>query len=224
MKFSMKNILLLMFLTLLASRGQSKSCLSDPKIQTARSSELQEIYKNDQDDRKFMESGLDKIWPKDKTEIMNRNDIERRRRVAEIFAEGCFKTSADYVAAAMVFQHGIVPDHFYQTFIWSKKALDLGDVHSKHMMALGIDRYLVNIGQKQLFGSQAHKVNINDLCWCIQSIEKSFPESLRLKYLGKTKADQFQWVKEINGKNSCPAQECEDALKPTPREFVPGFW
>jgi len=124
----------------------------------------------------------------------------------------------------MIYQHGIVPDHFYQTFLWSMRAVELGDLKQKHLMALGIDRYLVNIGQKELFGSQAHKVDINNPCWCVQSIEKSFPDSLRIKYLGKTKAEQFQWLKEINGKNVCPVKECIETLKPTPRGFLPEFW
>ena len=173
----------------------SLTCQANPKVQEARSHELKALYDGDQDDRKEIEAHLDKVWPKDKVETMSRNDAERRRRVAEIFADGCFKTAADYAHAAMIYQHGIVPDHFYQTFIWSQRAVELGDPSQKHLMALGVDRYLMNLGQKELFGSQAKKINFDDLCWCLAPIEPSFPESVRQEYLGKTKADQFAWLK-----------------------------
>ena len=59
-----------------------------------------------------------------------------------------FKLAHDYSAAALVNQHGDVPDHFFQTFIWSKRAVELGDLTQKHTTALGLNRHLVNIGPK----------------------------------------------------------------------------
>ena len=75
-------------------------------------------------------------------------DLARRIKVASIFAEGCFKSAADYASAAMVFQHGTAADHFYQTFIWANKAVQLGDESQRWLTAAGLDRYLVALGQK----------------------------------------------------------------------------
>jgi hypothetical protein len=200
------------------------SCLRDQVEQEKRSKELQEIYRGDQDDRKEIEANLDKPWPKDVIEKMSRSDAKRRRQVAKIFADGCFKSSADYAAAAMVYQHGIVPDHFFQTFLWSKRAVELGDNSQKHLMALGIDRYLMNLGQRQLFGSQAKKIKADDICWCLFPVEPSFTEELRQQYLGKSLEEQKAWIKEINGKNVCPEIECKTEVKDTPKGSIPGFW
>lgn len=177
-----------------------------------RATEIQEIVKADQDDRKGE-------LPKD---LMLR-DQKRRMRIGEIFGEGCLKSAADFSASALVYQHGTVPEHFWQTFTWSKRAVELGDVNKMQLMALGLDRYLVNIGKKQLFASQAFKPA--GKCWCLQPTEKSFPDAKRMEYTKRDLAQALQWVDQLNSKDSCmPAKECETNLAPTPEGSVPGFW
>jgi len=200
------------------------SCQTDAKLQGLRSKELQSLYQGDQDDRKEIEAHLDRKWPMKMMQKMAKNDANRRRRVADIFAEGCINSAADYAAAAMVYQHGIAPDHFFQTFLWSKRAVELGDPTQKHLMALGIDRYLMNINQKQLFGSQAKKLNNDDTCWCLWPVEPTFPSAKRAEYLGQSVDQKMSWLKDINGKNQCPVAECKVDAKPTLSGFVPGFW
>lgn len=209
-----------------SSFGLFSTCQSKPELQAKRSQELKELYDADQEDRKEIEAHLDQQWSGWKMFRLNRRDNKRRARVAEIFAEGCFKTAGDFSHAAMVFQHGNqdFPDHFYQTFIWAKRAVELGDSKQKQLMALGLDRYLVNSGKKQLFASQAKKMKADDLCWCIQPIEESFPDQLRVEYANRTKAGAFEWLKQINGNNHCPVQECPLELKAMPKGSVPGFW
>jgi len=217
-----------MFLPLFVLAGttgpEAKSCLNDVKIQELRSKELKDLYSGDQADRKEIEAHLDKTWPKSAVRKMASNDLKRRRRVAEIFAEGGFKTAADYGEAAMVYQHGTVPDHFFQTFIWAKRAVELGDSNQKQLVALGIDRYLMSLNQAQLFGSQAKKMTADDLCWCLWPVEASFPETTRSNYLGMTLDQKRAWLKEINGKNDCPVAECKVEVKRTPKGSVAGFW
>jgi hypothetical protein len=36
---------------------------------------------------------------------MVKNDVLRRKRVGEIFGEGCFSKAQDFAAAALVYQH-----------------------------------------------------------------------------------------------------------------------
>src|SRR4051794_13456568 len=104
----------------------ARPCLTEPERQQARSNELKEIVKADQDERKeFMRFSSLQLFE------MSKHDLSRRKRVAEIFAEGCFKIASDYSEAALVFQHGDNPDHFSQSFIWSKRAVELGDPSQK---------------------------------------------------------------------------------------------
>ena len=196
------------------------SCQQDKVRLDARSKELQQIVKADQDDR------VD--WQNKTSEQMmgvQRRDEVRRKRVGEIFGEGCFSTAEDYAAAALVYQHGDTPDHFFQTLIWSKRGVELGDAKQKRMMALGIDRYLVNIGHKQLFGSQATRTGPTEVsCWCLQQIEKAFPDKRRKQEAGKTLAEAFDWLKDLNAGKNCPVAECDTKLEATPKGTVPGFW
>jgi len=188
-------------------------CDKDAAKQTARSRELQEIYAADQADRK----------PPSPPDFQER-DRKRRARVGEIFGEGCLTSPADYLAAAIVFQHGDRPDHFFQTFIFSMRGAQAGDTKQKRNMALGIDRYLVNTNHRQLFASQAFKQN-SEPCFCMEPIETTFPDSLRREYMGVGIKDQLAWVDSLNKGTTCGApKECDHKLAPSPKGTVPGLW
>jgi hypothetical protein len=198
------------------------SCIEDVARQTARSQELQKIVAADQTDRDAGPNIPQDQWPAIQT-----RDEQRRSRVGAIFGEGCFKTPKDFAAAALVFQHGNVPDHFFQTYIWSKRGVELGDDSQKRMMTLAIDRYLVNTGHKQLFASQARKPDSPNLnCWCLEPVEESFPDALRPSYNARTIKDALHWIDELNANTTCPAaSQClHRTLKPSPAGTVPGLW
>src|SRR5437870_3285091 len=100
----------------------------------AQSKELKKLYDDDQTDR----TDFEKMDSAKLLEMLKR-DRTRRTRVAEIFAKGCLKSAEDYLNAATVFQHGEVPDHFYQAYIWAMKAFNLGLDSAGTMAANGID-------------------------------------------------------------------------------------
>jgi hypothetical protein len=194
-----------------------KLCQEDLPRQELRSKELQDIAKADQNDRSVSPEKInwDQVLPRDEA---------RRKRVGEIFGEGCFKTAQDYAAAALVYQHGNTPDHFYQTFLWAKKSLDLGDASQSRLMVMGLDRYLVAIGHKQLFATQAFKPG-ND-CWCMEEIEKSYSGKDRVKFAQTGLKEAMKWVDSLNSNQaSClPAKICSKHLLDSKRGTVPGFW
>ncbi len=197
-----------------------KSCLADKELYQARSAELQSIVKSDQEDRINFE-----MKTSEELQGMASRDVVRRKRVGEIFGEGCLQSAADFSAAALIYQHGDVSDHFMQSFLWSKRAVVLGDAKQKDLKALGIDRYLVNTGHKQLFGSQATKTDLSAKgCWCLHMIEPSFPENLRFEFSKRTKKDFINWVSSMNQGQECKKLECEVELKPTPKGTILGFW
>jgi len=231
----MKKILSLVFPLILLSislnaiaEGDASSdyspCLSSPAVQEARSKELQELAAQDQKERLDLiekHVDLDAIAWKE----VFKNDLQRRKRVAEIFAEGCFKYASDYVAAALIYQHGAVPDHFYQTFIWGKRAVELG-AGEKDLVALGLDRYLINTGRKQLFGTQFKFINEEPTtkCICLEVVEDSFPDQLRKEYLGDSLFERVDMMEQLYKFKRCSTLQCPNILKPTPAGTVPGFW
>jgi hypothetical protein len=199
-------------------------CSMKPEVQTARSEELQKLYNEDQSDYRA-QIALHPEAPLDlkKMEQMGRNDLKRRMRVGEILGEGCFQKSADYVAAAMIYQHGNSPDHYFQAFAWAKEALALGDAHEKSEVAQAVDRYLVSIGHKQLFGTQLFKGPSSN-CYCLQPTEETFPNSTREDFLPNKASYGMTFFGNYNGANHCPEPYCPSNLMPSPKGTVVGFW
>lgn len=197
-------------------------CTQGSDLQKSRSRELQHLLADDQLDRE----GLSEKLTKKEIAKIQKKDLERRKRVAEIFAEGCLKSAKDYSAAAIIYQHGDTPDHYYQAYIWGKKSSDLG--HVSDMAAIAIDRYLINIGNKQLFGSQMFfkELKPNESCMCVEEVELSFPDSLRKLYSGYSLQEKHDMTaKYYNIKKDCPISLCDGKkLKPTPQGSVPGLW
>lgn len=202
-------------------------CHLDQSKQQARSSELKKLYQEDQADRpnNQMKPGADT------------RDRSRRERVGQIFGEGCFKSGDDFAHAAMIYQHGgdlhstepgvirgLAADQLFQAFLWAKRATELG-TDSKWLTAAAIDRYLQYSGRKQLFGTQAFKVNINDPCWCLVPTESTFPDSLRVQYTGKTLLQALDQLKDFPGQQKdCKPAYCSLSLQASPSGAVPGFW
>jgi hypothetical protein len=192
-------------------------CEANPKLQGERSAELLKIVQADQDDRSKPFDDVD--WNK-----VNANDLQRRIKVATFFAEGCFQTAPDYASAAMVYQHGTTADHYYQAFVWANKAVKLGDGAQHWLTAAALDRYLVKMGQKQLFGTQMSKDAAGR--WCLQPVEPSFSESLRIEYVKFSVKDQIARTLKGIGSAQAPqdVKDCEPMLKASPKGTVPGFW
>lgn len=202
------------------SKHDYKTCIEQPAKQKSRSRELQILVIDDQSDRHDY-AKMNKV----QLSQMAENDRVRRKRVGEIFGEGCLKSAADFNAAALIFQHGDSPEHYYQSFLWSLRALQLGDSLNRDGVAVAIDRYLVNIGHKQLFGTQAKAIPGQKGCYCIQQSEPSVPESMVSKYAALSKqARAKEYNKLFNQHSSCVMKECDEQLKPSPKGTVPGFW
>ncbi|VEG91173.1 Uncharacterised protein [Legionella spiritensis] len=218
------SVSLMVFATVSFSQPQSTTsrylpCLSQTDLQQERSRELKTLVDADQKERE----DWDKL-SEDEKQTVSIHDMARRKRVGEIFGEGCFKSAQDYAAAALIYQHGDTPDHYYQAFVWANRAVNLGDTKSRHLAALTIDRYLVSIGKKQLFGSQAFASDETNWCFCLQPVEKSFPDDRRKDYSGRSLKENVDMVLFLNEGKDCPNIECPGNLKPTPEGSVPGFW
>lgn len=215
----MKYLFIILSLQFVAdAEAKYQRCLDDSERLSARSQELKQIVNNDQLDRKLPPTNVNG-W-----DNLLKNDLKRRKRVAEIFAEGCFSKAEDYANAALVFQHGEVAEHFFQTFLWANKAVELGMGSQKRLAALGADRYLVNLNKKQLFASQASKKNSAN-CWCLEPTEKNFSDTLRKAYSGKSYKEALDWVDQLNIANNCPAAiECKRKFSSPNKGSIPGIW
>jgi hypothetical protein len=197
-----------------------ETCALSETLRRQRSQMLQEIVAQDQADRR--DGSLRTLDGGRRTENA---DLQRRKQVADIFAEGCFSSAEDYAAGALVFQHGDVPDHYWLAFTWARRAVDLGDTSRRSLVAVTLDRFLVKSGHKQLFGSQALRSTTDGACWCLGEVEPSFPDAEREGYGQPKLQSRYDWVDRLNAQSPrCKGGQCDDALAPSPRGTVPGFW
>jgi hypothetical protein len=100
----------------------------------------------------------------------------------------------------------------------------LGNDSAKQLIAATIDRYLVSIGKKQLFGTQAFSSEAENHCFCLEPVEQTFSDSSRKAYTNLTLQDRYDWLASINQGINCPTFDCKHELTDTKKGTIPGFW
>lgn len=113
-----------------------------------------------EDRHKVAKEDLAQIYTADQNDRLNQNkdmsshDAQRRAKVAVIASNGCLIDKDDYYKASLIFQHGVLPEHYLQAIIYANKAVDLGDFRAGPLREATIDRYLMSLGEKQIFATQ----------------------------------------------------------------------
>ena len=123
--------------------GQAAS--PDPALRD--SEELRRLRDQDQADRAPAAIDWSVVGPRDRVRLM---------RVKELFAANRLHTANDFYHAAMVLQHGEAPEDFLLAHEFCVVAMRKGknDVESAWLAAAAEDRFLMNIGRPQRFGTQ----------------------------------------------------------------------
>jgi len=111
------------------------------------SEELRRLHDEDQADRAAEAIDWSAVGPRDHA---------RLKRVKELFETDQLHTANDYYRAAMILQHGEVPEDFLLAHEFCVVAILKGknDRESAWLSASAEDRFLMNIGRPQRFGTQ----------------------------------------------------------------------
>jgi hypothetical protein len=110
--------------------------------------ELQRLFEEDQSDR-TPRDGKAIDWP-----VVGPRDRARQSRIRELYVSAQLKSGADYFHAAMVLQHGQVPEDFLLCHELCIVAISKGEDHAGWLAAASEDRFLMSIGRPQRFGTQ----------------------------------------------------------------------
>jgi hypothetical protein len=86
--------------------------------------------------------------------IVGPQDVARRIRTKTLLDSGALRTGNDFYDAAFVFQHSVKTDDFLLAHTLAVAAAARGRRDAAWIAAATLDRYLVNIGQKQIYGTQ----------------------------------------------------------------------
>lgn len=114
-------------------------------------SELNAIQIADQEDRS---EGPNPTGAQKNFESVRERDAARRARVAGLVREGRVHTKADWFAAAIVYQHGASLDDFERARTYAYESAKLGNRDGFWLTAAAWDRWLLNAGYPQRFGTQ----------------------------------------------------------------------
>lgn len=132
--------------------------------------------------------------------IVNPRDHVRLKRVKDISTQNLLQTANDYDCAAIVLQHGEVPEDFLMAHEFWVVAISKGKNDQDTLMAAAAseDRFLTKIGRPQRFGTQLHTVN--DGPFELYPIDSSVPDGLRRAMTGHSLAEFKARVVEMNKK------------------------
>lgn len=81
-------------------------------------------------------------------------DRQREARIKELYEHDALRTGRDYANAAMILQHAQKPDDFLLAHELCVAALVKGFRDARWLAAATEDRFLMNIGRPQRFGTQ----------------------------------------------------------------------
>ena len=86
--------------------------------------------------------------------VVAQQDLARRTRTRQLLDAGALQSADDYWHAAFVFQHGGEPGDHLMAHTLALIAAARGRPDATWIAAASLDRYLQNIGQKQIYGTQ----------------------------------------------------------------------
>jgi hypothetical protein len=118
-------------------------------IQTSKDNEeLARLYQEDQGDR-TPANVKDIDWA-----VVGPRDKARLARVKELYTQNHLQTGVDYYHAALILQHGDTPEDFLLAHELCIVAISKGNRNGRSLAAASEDRFLMNIGRPQRFGTQ----------------------------------------------------------------------
>jgi len=156
---------------------------------TALNAELARLTAEDQKDRE----ADDKIdWA-----VVGKRDAERLKRAREIAAQGGLHQAEYYFNAALILQHSDKTEDYAQAHEWCLKAVELDpELPSARWLAAATqDRWLMNQGKPQHYGTQFKKVNGR---WILWEVDPAVTDEERIQWEVLTLAESRNRAEAMN--------------------------
>lgn len=134
--------------------------------------------------------------------------VEDRKRQAEISSyleKGEINSADDLYHAAMIFQHGNCVEHYRLANQLAERAVSKGSNDAKWLYAATLDRYLMNQGKPQKFGTQFVKVGPGGMVgavgkWQLYPVDPATSDEERARYNVPALATQKEKAERLNTK------------------------
>ncbi|MCU1268156.1 MAG: hypothetical protein JWM21_4474 [Acidobacteria bacterium] len=187
------GIVLRPWLSLLPVQAQS-SAAQAPKDRSEDNQELKRLCDEDQSDRtppagKSIDSAS-----------LGQRDKPRLKRVKELYTQNLVVTANDYDCAATVLQHGQAPEDFLLAHEFWVVAISKGknDKDTLSLAAASEDRFLMNIGHPQRFGTQLRSIDNGPIM--LYPVDGGVTDELRRLMGGRSLKEIKERVAEMNKK------------------------
>lgn len=175
---------------LLRPAVSSPSQAQQAKKSPADNEELSRLYTEDQADRMPKDGKID--W-----KTVGPRDAKRLARVHEMYQANQLATGADYYHTAMVLQHSHVANDFMLAHELCVVAIGKGEERAKWLAAASEDRFLMNIGRPQRFGTQYRSNGPNDPVK-LYKVEDGVTDALRQAFKAPTLEKAKEREAEMN--------------------------
>ncbi|MBI5242420.1 MAG: hypothetical protein HY922_01895 [Elusimicrobia bacterium] len=109
---------------------------------------LEEMFLEDQHDRERVYETAEDVAK------LKERDAGRRKRVYVMMDLGEIRTMKDLYRAAVILQHGHDPADFLTAHRLSTVSAVMGHKTARWLLAATLDRYLMAVGQPQVYGTQ----------------------------------------------------------------------
>jgi hypothetical protein len=156
--------------------------------------ELKRLCAEDQSDR-TPPQGKPIDWT-----IVSPRDKARLKRVKELYTQNLLQTADDYDCAATVLLHGEMPEDFLLAHEFWVVAISKGknDKDTLALAAASEDRFLMNIGRPQRFGTQLRSEGNGPIE--LYPVDPGVTDGLRHVMIGHSLAEVKARVAEMNKK------------------------
>jgi hypothetical protein len=141
--------------------------------------ELARMFADDQADRDPA-AGRPIDWA-----VVGPRDKKRLARVRELYGRAELRTGEDYYHAAMILQHGEKPSDPLLAHEFCVVAIGKGEDRARWLAAASEDRYLMNIGRPQRFGTQYRSSGPN-APYRLYEVEDGVTDGLRREFTTPT--------------------------------------
>lgn len=185
-----------------AEKGRRTPSVSVPVQEPTRltaaevSAELARLFAEDQADR-TPPPGRQIDW-----DVVGPRDSVRLARVKQMCRSQSLTTGVDYYHAAMVLQHAHAPEDYLLAHELCIIALSKGVEPAKWLAAASEDRFLMNIGRPQRFGTQYH-ADAGGKNWHLHPVDPEFSDGMRRAFNVPTLSEAQAHLEEMN-QNAAP--------------------
>ena len=198
-----RSIEILLVCNMLALWGIALCPMFTVHSEAAQSPSMQTLKHNEELKRLCAEDQSDRTPPKGKAidwAIVSPRDKSRLKRVKELYMQNLLQTANDYDCAATVLQHGDMPEDSLLAHEFWVVAISKGknDKDTLSLAAASEDRFLMNIGRPQRFGTQLRSVDNGPLM--LYPVDGGVSDELRRLMGGHSLAEIKARVLEMNKK------------------------